>query len=514
MLIRACHRRHFPGKSLFLVCRGLTTEGPPPVLPDQSLFDAFTRRREGLRIAKKRQQFVLKAAPLSLLPSGLVNPLIGPTNGLFPDLRDYFVRAQDNTDTTFLYPLDRVQIDEMEAVLRGFITSHNKNGLNRVATLTYAETMGEEMLERLVLYLANCLQADCLTLHARDYAGLLNGCSKSWYGRPYFDEIVNVDPIIDDQVMDDPMPQEKDNGKWLSHFLKSEQKTGRLPPPPQSKQTDALSREIKESVNLHSVLSFLQNCADQAEASAKVRIIHLSGFGQSLTNTLHKSQIIKFIKEQQRASGRLTLLIISEHNPKADIQLEDTPSTTMPIPLASFVLTKGRCEKQSEIPNTPDYDCHWLIDRATFGGLKFFLVPPKDPNTRKVLTQMLRDNHMKRVGRFNIVRIVDVLQQLGIKHSSDLHDIEHAELTRAPLMLSEAIYIGFMAKSADGPVSVDSLKAALDRFVATRTIHQAYYTKAKQTTTGHKLDEKSLSKYEKRFLPCIVTPSTLILLSV
>lgn len=475
---------------------------------------------------------------LSALPSGLVNPLLGPTDDLFPDLRECLLKASDNTvdlgsQEAFPYPLDRVQLEEIRAVTRGFLAQ--PSSLPRIITLTYAEAMGEGMLEQVAMGLGKDCEADCFTFHARDFGGILEGCARSWYGRPYFSAaqgsaLVKQQPsqrIIDEddlELAEEPESSER----WLSGFLKRQpiRKHGSNSNNPQSVAN--LDAKIKETVNLYSVLDFLSQCMDRAGCH-KPRIIHLSGFGASLANPLHRNHLLRFVQETNSA-GRTCLVLVSENNPKADYAPPEEyqsnsgsnpnggNSTTMPLGLASYLLTKGRCERLAEIPNTPEYDANWLLDRTAFGGLRFFLVPPKDPKKRTELHALLEKEHQERVRAFNARRLSDVLEQLGIPQEGLSPQDSCLQLERSPLLLSEAIYLAYMAAASEGSaskVTSSSLRTALQKYSETRALHKAHYTQASpHAAQNHRLDVKTMSKYEKRLLPCIVTAGTLQVRSV
>lgn len=490
-------------------------------------FDAFTRKRQNGKKVMSRSttygqlpsssQMVLKSS-LAALPTGLLNPLLGPTDGLFPDMKDNFKRLDENNvnfvdSSTFPYPIDAVQLDEIRSVLAGFVRSASSTGssgftLPRVATLHYAEAMGDALLEQTTLGIARDLGADCLTFHARDFGGMLEGCARTWYGQPYFShgmgkpfpsqQIVSEDDLelVDGQMVAPTGSSEK----WLSQFLR------RQPLKKGSQLVPVNEAKVKETVNLQSVLSFLLTCMDRAGGTAPVRVVHLSGFSSSLGNPLHRTQILKFAQEANKS--RFTLVIVSENNPKADVTSEEgSASAGMPLGLATFLLTKGRCERLAEIPNTPEYDANWLIDRNIFGGLRLFLVPPKDSAKKAELNSLLEKDHFERVQSFNLRRICDVLDQLGMTPKEDIASLDLSQLSKSPLLLSEAIYISYMAADGTDSITKASLEQAISKYADTRALHKGHYTPVAQQN-NHRLDVKGLSKYEKRLLPCIVTSGT------
>lgn len=576
--IRLCHRAFStadPPPSKAPAAGNGETEVPVEPGAEKGQFDVFTRKRTpstnpittstnstttttttGKRqLGRSGQQYMaaLKSG-LSALPGGQPpNPLHGPTNDLFPDLRPSLLLQPENPvdlgcPDAFPYPLDGVQVEEVRAVCRGFLAQ--PSSLPRVLALTYAEAMGEGMLERVAMGLARDSGADCLTFHARDFGGMLEGCARSWYGRPYFAPSVSksVTRVLDEDDLELAPGEEDDRkwiastdkssdrssdmsndrrlssssgDKWLSHFLKRQpvKKTSQLQQPNNAAHMDA---KIKETVNLYSVLTFLSQCMDRAGCQQRPRLIHLSGFGASLANPLHRSHLLRFAQEANSA-GRTCLVLVSESNPKADnVPLDDqssssSPTTTttssttsMPLGLASYLLTKGRCERLAEIPNTPEYDANWLLDRSAFGGLRLFLVPPRDPARRAQLHALLDAEHRERVRAFNVRRLSDVLEQLGIAQEGPLLASDAMGLERSPLLLSEAIYLAYMAAAEGRAVTRDSIQAALQRYTETRALHKAHYAPpALPSAQQHlRLDVKALSKYEKRLLPCIVTAGT------
>jgi len=498
-----------------------------------------------------------------------MNPLLGATGETgFPDMRPSFLPFSVNrlvnlgnlgvVPEAFEYPLDGPQLEEIRTLLRGFSSSTSppssstaQTSLPRVVIMTYAEAMGEGLLESLAHLLAADMHADCLTLHAHDLGGMLEGLARTLYGRGYFSR--QADRSVQEQAEEELelAPQGLSGGgenRWLSSFLKRQSASKRPASSfTGSPQAVSLDAKIKESVNLYSVLTFLSQCMDRAAASKdthrRARVIHLSGFGAALAgNPMHRSQILRFAQEANNSSNvSPCLVLVSECNPKADYSpSEDQQSTnqssltTMPLGLASFLLAKGRCERLAEIPNTPTYDANWLLDRSTsnassFGGLRLFIVPPKDPAMRARLDAKLEGEHEARVRAFNARRIADVLEQLGIQGSEivDASDnISSLDLGKSPLLLSEAIYLAYMASQSSSistgtltsqvdrqrpQVTQDSLRRALACYTETRALHRAHYTHSdpkQHVSTAHKLDVKSLSKYEKRLLPCIITPGT------
>jgi hypothetical protein len=526
---------------------------PASPIPLPLAVETFSRRRVNSR--KSRVNFTL--GPINLGPPKDSNPLLGNSKN-FPNLSDCLLRAENNqisfedsSPESYPYYLDSHQVDELKSIIDGFVKTQLQKlgseqvGVPRILTMGFAEQMGDALLEKTAMALASHTSADLLTFNARDFGGMLDGLAKLWFGRPFFHtqttpkqtqfEMADIEEIVEDDLdlleSEGASPSEKqpDTDRWLSQFLAKQtvfkQKPG--PSPPSNQNASAIEGRIKDQVNLFAVLNHLQTCMNEGACTSSTRFIHLSGFGASLSNPIHKAHILKFAREQEQMQRKdpskpLLILLISEASPKIEESAANSAETTnMPQPFANFLALKSKFERVSEIPNTPEHDSNWLVDRNAFGGLKLFIVPPKDHDARVKHFEQLQKDHCQRVWNFNIRRIEDVLKQLGISTSPCITSQQLESLCKTPLFLSEAMYIGYIAYSRcqDASMkSVDSatLSLAIEQYFTTRELHRNHYLqhhpnnslKDLQTSSGKKIDPKSLSKYEKRFLPCIVTPGS------
>ena len=285
-------------------------------------------------------------------------------------------------------------------------------------------------------------------------------------------------------------------------------------------------------------------------------VIHLTGFENVLERTKDRNALVAFAKqsaEYAQRRGERFLILLNEFTatnnakgPSSDAltagdesndatrkiatSLSTVNDPSVPRQYSLYQEMKRMAQQQSTMTVVQENHIDWLIARK-FTSLRCCILLRR---TRENEQQLAKDQADRLFG-LNYWRILDVMGQLGISTDGlparenwlDILD-EPPSMTTAlptvlcdgPLDLPEAICIAHLAASefSKQGISLESLWNACNIFSRARQYQSVHFNgtgtsrsislAVASSTHNQKspLDPKLLTKHEKRFIPCIVTP--------